>query len=78
VRGGCFCNPGCAESAFGLEDGETLRCLESLGERFTIPRFADCLGGRAVGAIRASLGLGSVREDVERLVRLVERYAEGC
>jgi selenocysteine lyase/cysteine desulfurase len=77
VRGGCFCNPGCAESAFGLEDRETLRCLESLGERFTIPRFADCLGGRAVGAIRASFGLGSVSEDVERLVRLVERYAEG-
>ena len=77
VRGGCFCNPGCAESAFELEDRETLRCLETLGDSFTIPRFADCLGGRAVGAIRASVGLGSVREDVERLVRLVERYAEG-
>ena len=74
VRGGCFCNPGCAESAFEFAERPTMYCLEELGDRFTIQRFADCLGGGAVGAVRASLGLGSVRADVERLVRFVEGY----
>jgi selenocysteine lyase/cysteine desulfurase len=74
VRGGCFCNPGCAEAAFEFADREAMECLDALGGRFTIPRFADCLGGGAVGAIRASFGLGSVRADVERLVRFVAAY----
>jgi selenocysteine lyase/cysteine desulfurase len=68
VRGGCFCNPGCAESAFGFPATRTGRCLDELGDSFTVPRFAACLGGQPVGAIRASLGLGSVRADVDRLL----------
>lgn len=74
VRGGCFCNPGCAESAFAFAERQTMHCFDRLGVGFTIPRFAECLGGRAVGAIRSSLGLGSVRRDVERLVEFVGRY----
>ena len=75
VRGGCFCNPGCAESAFAFPERETIYCLDGLGARFTIPRFAECLGGRAVGAIRVSLGLGSVRRDVDHLMEFLARYA---
>lgn len=75
VRGGCFCNPGCAEEAFGFPAKETAECLQALGENFTIPRFADCLGGRAVGAIRISLGLGSIRADILRAVSFLSRYA---
>ena len=76
LRGGCFCNPGCAESAFALAEHETLVCFDRLGDQFTIPRFAECLGGRAVGAVRASLGLGSLRRDIDRLLELVGRYVE--
>ena len=72
VRGGCFCNPGCAEQAFGFPARETSRCLEALGARFSIPAFAACLGGRAVGAIRISFGLGSVAADVERIVEFLQ------
>jgi selenocysteine lyase/cysteine desulfurase len=77
VRGGCFCNPGCAESAFEFAERSALNCLDELGDRFSIPQFADCLGAGAVGAIRVSLGMGSVRADVERLVRFVAAYAGG-
>jgi len=46
VRGGCFCNPGCAERAFGFPDGRVRSCLDALGAEFTMPRFAACLDAR--------------------------------
>ena len=69
VRGGCFCNPGAAESAFGFDAADARRCLSEDG--FTIEKFARCLDGRAVGAVRASVGLANNDSDVERLVSLV-------
>ena len=75
VRGGCFCNPGCSERAFGIASDLAAACLDELGEDFTIPKFADCLGGVAVGAVRMSLGLGSVREDVRRALAFIESLA---
>ncbi|HSA56176.1 MAG TPA: aminotransferase class V-fold PLP-dependent enzyme [Gemmatimonadaceae bacterium] len=78
VRGGCFCNPGCAEAAFDFPDAGTRRCLDALGGDFTIPRFARCLGDDVpVGAIRVSFGLGSVGADVERLTEFLERFLNG-
>jgi len=74
VRGGCFCNPGCSEQAFGFRAAQAAACLDELGEDFTIPKFAACLGGGTVGAVRLSLGLGSVREDVRRAIEFVEGY----
>jgi selenocysteine lyase/cysteine desulfurase len=73
VRGGCFCNPGCAESAFrALQDGSG--CRDSLGSAFTVPRYAACLGDAEVGAIRISLGLGTVRSDIDRALEFFARY----
>ena len=72
LRGGCFCNPGCAEASFGLDAADP--CLDTLGAGFTIPGFAACLGDRAVGAVRISLGLGSVRADVDAVLGFLERY----
>ena len=74
LRGGCFCNPGCAEHAFGLQEAGP--CLDALGDRFTIPRLAACLGGRPVGAIRISFGLGSIAADVRRVLAFVAEYAD--
>jgi len=72
VRGGCFCNPGAAEVAFGMPAGETRRCLEQLGRDFTLARFRECLGHRvAVGAVRASVGIATVEDDIDRLVAVL-------
>jgi len=76
VRGGCFCNPGCAEAAFGWAAGETAPCLDSLGAGFTIPKFAECLGDGPVGAIRLSLGLGSLRRDVDVALAFLRGYVD--
>ena len=75
VRGGCFCNPGCAEAAFSFPDARVRSCLDSLGSDFTIPRFAACLDDRTVGAIRVSMGLGSVVADVDRVTDFLAGYA---
>lgn len=76
IRGGCFCNPGCAESAFAFPDARVRSCLDSLGQDFTIPRFAACLDDHTVGAIRVSMGLGTIRADVDRFLSFLARYME--
>lgn len=81
VRGGCFCNPGCSERAFRFDEGPVLACLEALGDHFTVPAFARCMEGRAVGAIRISLGCGCVMSDVERVldfIRAVTAASDGA
>ncbi len=70
VRGGCFCNPGASEAAFGLTN--VRECLDALGDGFTVERFAACTGGVA-GAVRVSVGMANNVEDVMRLVDVVHR-----
>lgn len=77
VRGGCFCNPGAAEVAFGMPPARLARCLAGLGDRFTPQRLADC-SGRAAGAIRASAGLANDERDIDRLMALLGRLAGGA
>ncbi len=69
VRGGCFCNPGAAETALRLDRDATARCLNTLGAAFTVDRFATCLES-AVGAVRVSFGLANNEEDVRRALAL--------
>jgi selenocysteine lyase/cysteine desulfurase len=73
IRGGCFCNPGVAERAFGLPAGPTLACMDrARREGFSVESFAKCLGGEiAVGAVRASLGIASNEADIKRLIEVV-------
>lgn len=73
IRGGCFCNPGVGEIALGIEPGEMSRCLDDVSDGFSMARLRDCLGpGRAVGALRASLGIASSEDDIDRLGTLIE------
>lgn len=72
LRGGCFCNPGAAERAFG--SAGLSACLDRLEADFTPQRLADC-SGREAGAVRASLGLANDAGDVARLVALVAGFA---
>jgi selenocysteine lyase/cysteine desulfurase len=64
IRGGCFCNPGAAEHAFELPKSRSAQCLR---RPFTIRRFRACVGGPAVGALRASLGVANTPADLDRL-----------
>jgi selenocysteine lyase/cysteine desulfurase len=72
IRGGCFCNPGAAEFAFGIPARKARRCLRG---QFTIPRFRSCLKGAPVGAVRASIGVATSARDVERLLELVRELS---
>ena len=74
LRGGCFCNPGASEAAFGLATGRLGPCLDSLGDGFTAERFAACMDA-PVGAIRISVGAANNERDVERAVALVASFA---
>ena len=77
VRGGCFCNPGAGEKAFGLSAPDADRCMTETAERFTLERFAECMGrGVAVGAVRASVGMATTAADVQRAVDVLASFAE--
>lgn len=81
VRSGCFCNPGAAERAFGFEAGEAAACVAASRRMhpdaaFSIGAFADCMGNRAIGAVRASLGIASNEQDVSRLLDLCAEWRE--
>lgn len=75
-RGGCFCNPGAAEAAFGFDREAAARCLREVTRGdFSVQRFASCMtrdADVAVGAVRASLGLANNDADVRRAVEVVE------
>ena len=72
IRGGCFCNPGASEAAFGFAAADVARCLERTREAFSVDRFARCLGpGRPVGALRISLGYPTVAADLYRALDLI-------
>jgi selenocysteine lyase/cysteine desulfurase len=76
LRGGCFCNPGAAEVAFGLSADQALRCFRSMppGE-FTLAGLAECLDDDvAVGALRASLGIATNDADLDRLERFLHDF----
>ena len=52
LRGGCFCNPGAAEHAFGFTPETSARCFGAMArDGFDLDRLRACLSG-AVGAIR--------------------------
>jgi selenocysteine lyase/cysteine desulfurase len=76
IRGGCFCNPGAAEAAFGLGSAEALRGLNELTGRFSVEAFQRCLGPDvAVGALRLSVGPPTNGRDIDRALALIASYA---
>jgi selenocysteine lyase/cysteine desulfurase len=74
VRGGCFCNPGAAEAAFGLGAAEIARCAVA-DDDLDATRLARCTG-REVGAVRISLGLANNARDLDRVVAVIASFAE--
>ena len=70
IRTGCFCNPGAVEGAFQLTGQDWRRALR--GRARTLDQYLDLLGMPGGGALRASVGLASNLDDVERFVAFVE------
>ena len=72
IRGGCFCNPGAAEKAFGFDAIGVERCFEKLEGNFSIEAFRGCTGDAAtVGALRLSVGAPTTHQDIERAVAMI-------
>jgi selenocysteine lyase/cysteine desulfurase len=70
IRTGCFCNPGAIEGAFQLTRHDWRTALR--GRARTMDAYLDLLGMPSGGAVRASVGLASNVEDVERFLAFVE------
>jgi selenocysteine lyase/cysteine desulfurase len=82
VRGGCFCNPGASEKAFGFVAERAARCIDETtragwNQAEFAARMKACGGADAVGAVRASVGIPSNGQDVGRLVEMVAQFAGG-
>ena len=78
LRTGFFCNPGAAEFAFEYPDEDAFRCIKTLTpETFNIQVFADCMTDHPVGAIRVSVGIASVRQDIDRLMEILCTFRDG-
>ena len=78
LRGGCFCNPGAAEHAFGFTPEASERAFRTAQrEGFDLDRLRASLGGAPVGAIRVSLGIASLESDVMRLIEFLAGFATG-
>ena len=70
IRTGCHCNPGASEGASQLA-GQDWRKAARARVR-TMDQYLGLLGLPSAGALRASVGVASNVEDVERLVTFVE------
>jgi selenocysteine lyase/cysteine desulfurase len=76
LRGGCFCNPGAAERAFGFAQFDAQRCFDMLEGEFSVAAFHACLGAETtVGALRLSVGAPTSYADVDRALALISSYA---
>jgi selenocysteine lyase/cysteine desulfurase len=70
IRTGCFCNPGTSEAASQLTR-EALRAAARARPQ-TMDQYIDVLGLGSGGALRASVGLASNVDDVERFLAFLE------
>jgi len=79
LRTGCFCNPGAAEEAFGLDEAIMRSLLASAKGQMksSAPPTKDdvlrMVGMTTAGAIRISFGLVSNVRDVDRFIGWVEK-----
>ena len=74
LRTGCFCNPGAGEVAFTISR-ETLVGGE-FGTGMSLDDYVDAIGLPSGGAIRASLGLASNFQDIQRFMAFAARFID--
>ena len=75
IRTGCFCNPGASEAARGVTADE-MRALLAVARvrRPTRHDLGAIFGGKALGAVRVSLGIASNEADVDRLIEVLATF----
>jgi selenocysteine lyase/cysteine desulfurase len=73
LRSGCFCNPGASETARGITAAE-MRQVFALGHQPSFPELQSIMGSKALGAMRASLGIASTEADVDRLFETIRVF----
>jgi selenocysteine lyase/cysteine desulfurase len=74
VRTGCFCNPGASEAARGITADDMDRVF-ALGRPASITELAAMMPGKALGAVRASVGIATTERDIDRFVAFLEGFA---
>jgi molybdenum cofactor sulfurtransferase len=74
VRTGCFCNPGASETARGLTVPE-MENVFALGRQPDYEDLRRLLPGKALGAVRVSVGIATTERDIDRLVAFLEELA---
>ncbi len=70
IRAGCHCNPGASEGASQLTRQDWRKAARARVR--TMDQYLDLLGLPSAGALRASVGLASNVDDVERFLAFVE------
>jgi selenocysteine lyase/cysteine desulfurase len=70
IRTGCHCNPGASEAASQLTRQDWRKAARARVQ--TMDQYLDLLGLPSAGALRASVGLASNVDDVERFLAFVE------
>ena len=75
VRTGCFCNPGASEAARGITRDD-MRRMFALGHQPTFEELRALLPGKALGAVRASVGIATVDRDLDRLFAVLATFAD--
>jgi molybdenum cofactor sulfurtransferase len=75
LRTGCFCNPGCGESAFALPEAKVSR--DALGRAaWTVDEYIALMGLPFGGAVRISLGLTSNFADAYAFMAFAESFRD--
>ena len=74
VRTGCFCNPGASETARGITADEMDRVF-ALGRQPSIEDLARLMPGKALGAVRVSVGIATNERDIDRFVDFLSDFS---
>jgi selenocysteine lyase/cysteine desulfurase len=75
VRTGCYCNPGASETARGITAPEMERVF-AFGRQPGPEDLRALLPGRALGAVRVSVGIASTERDVTRFLDFLGEIAD--
>ena len=75
VRTGCFCNPGASEAARGITADDMARVID-LGHPPSIAELRDIMPGKALGAVRASVGIATTERDLDRFLAFLAELAD--
>ncbi len=77
IRGGCFCNPGCAESALELPPDTMAKCFNHMQDQaFSYKKLAQCLERSSVGALRVSWGLANNQQDIDHFIEFLKSLTD--